>query len=97
MDIPLGAYTTLKRRGGLAAVLARGGKAGTIESRSGKARVTPAPRRNVRRGNAFFEITMKPSWPHKEGALAAAGSTGAGILMRKGALLTMPTRIEDQR
>src|ERR1051326_1004106 len=41
---------------GVAAVLAKGVCAGSIESSSGSATVTPAPRRNVRRERCFFEM-----------------------------------------
>src|SRR5256885_1060968 len=46
------------RFGGAAAVSRNGCKAGTIDSSSGKARVTPAPRRNVRRGMQVFVMNM---------------------------------------
>src|SRR5947207_13761284 len=49
------------RFGGAAAVSRSGCKAGTIDSRSGKARVTPAPRRNVRRGMCVFVMNINPS------------------------------------
>ncbi len=47
-----------KRFTGAAAVSRSGVSAGTIDSSSGSARVTPAPRRNVRRGRCFFEMNM---------------------------------------
>ena len=47
-----------KRLAGLAAVLLSGVCAGTIESSSGKANVTPAPRRNVRRGTCFLVMNI---------------------------------------
>src|SRR5580765_2514451 len=43
---------------GAAAVSRRGVSAGTIDSRSGSARVTPAPLRNVRRGMCFLVRNM---------------------------------------
>ena len=43
-----------KRLLGSAAVLTSGVAAGTIESSSGSASVTPTPRRNVRRGRCLF-------------------------------------------
>ena len=43
-----------KRLFGSAAVLTSGVLAGTIESSSGSASVTPTPRRNVRRGRCFL-------------------------------------------
>src|SRR5437764_528706 len=46
------------RFGGAAAVSRSGCKAGTIDSSSGKASVTPAPRRNVRRGMQVFVMNM---------------------------------------
>src|ERR1700730_17817089 len=53
------------RFGGAAAVNRSGRSAGTIASSSGSARVTPAPRRNVRRGTCFFVMNMmlNPSSP----------------------------------
>src|SRR5690349_24521708 len=47
------------RRCGFAAVLAVAVSAGTIDSSSGSARVTPMPRRNVRRGNAILVINIE--------------------------------------
>jgi hypothetical protein len=46
------------RFGGAAAVSRSGRSAGTIASSSGSARVTPAPRRNVRRGMCFRVMNM---------------------------------------
>jgi len=46
------------RFGGAAAVSRSGRSAGTIDSSSGSASVTPAPRRNVRRGMCFFVMNM---------------------------------------
>src|SRR6267143_7152648 len=43
---------------GLAAVLFKGVCAGTIDSSSGNATVTPAPRRNVRRERCLFVMNM---------------------------------------
>ena len=43
---------------GAAAVRRSGVSAGTIDSSSGKASVTPAPRRNVRRGMCFFVMNI---------------------------------------
>src|SRR6267142_4321843 len=43
---------------GLAAVLLSGVCAGTIDSSSGNATVTPAPRRNVRRERCFLVMNM---------------------------------------
>src|SRR4029450_329036 len=45
-------------RSGLAGVAACDVKAGIIASSSGKASTAPAPRRNVRRGRAFFVTIM---------------------------------------
>ena len=47
-----------KRFTGAAAVTRSGVSAGTIDSSNGKANVTPAPRRNVRRGMCFFVINI---------------------------------------
>jgi hypothetical protein len=46
------------RLAGLAAVLLKGVCAGTIESSSGKANVTPTPRKNVRRGTCFLVMNI---------------------------------------
>jgi len=43
---------------GLAAVLFKGVCAGTIDSSSGNATVTPAPRRNVRRERCLFVMNL---------------------------------------
>src|SRR5262245_55668624 len=42
----------------VASALANGTRAGSIESNSGSARVTPAPRRQVRRGRCFLVMNM---------------------------------------
>ena len=47
-----------KRRTGAAAVSRVGVSAGTIDSSSGSASVTPAPRRNVRRGMCFLAMNI---------------------------------------
>src|SRR4051812_19891516 len=47
-----------RRLFGDAAVLPSGVWAGTIESRSGSAIATPAPRRKVRRGRCFFVMKL---------------------------------------
>jgi hypothetical protein len=47
-----------KRLLGSAAVFTSGVAAGTIESSSGSARVTPMPWRNVRRGSDFFVMNI---------------------------------------
>jgi coenzyme F420-reducing hydrogenase gamma subunit len=47
-----------KRRTGAAAVSRVGVIAGSIDSSSGSASVTPAPRRKVRRGMCFFWMNM---------------------------------------
>src|SRR6516162_2458373 len=57
-DIPWGTKHATNRVFGVAAVCARSVPAGTIASSSGKASVTPAPRRKVRRGMCFFTISM---------------------------------------
>src|SRR5262249_27579167 len=51
---PCGCHTPMKRRAGAAAVSRAGVRAGTIDSSSGSASVTPAPRRKVRRGMCLF-------------------------------------------
>src|SRR5262245_60757853 len=43
---------------GAAAVLLSGVCAGSMDSRKGRASVTPAPRRNVRRGMNFFVMSI---------------------------------------
>ena len=53
-----------KRRTGAAAVSRGGVSAGTIDSSSGSASVTPAPRRNVRRGMCFFADEHRLSPDH---------------------------------
>src|SRR5215831_18740001 len=50
-----------KRRTGAAAVNRSGRSAGTIDSRNGSASVTPAPRRNVRRGMCFLVTNTSAS------------------------------------
>src|SRR6187431_106631 len=52
--MPCGKKIPTKRDGGLAAVWASSVRAGIIASNSGSAKVTPAPRRKVRRGMCFF-------------------------------------------
>src|SRR5437870_2950851 len=54
MMAPWGTYTNPTRLAGAAAVFFSSVCAGTIESSSGNARVTPIPRRNVRRGRCFL-------------------------------------------
>src|SRR5947207_6261440 len=55
---PWGTKIPVKRVLGVAAVRASGVCAGTIESSSGSANATPAPRRTVRRDMCFFVITI---------------------------------------
>src|SRR5207248_10623272 len=55
---PCGCQMPTKRRTGAAAVRRSGVTAGTIDSSNGSASVTPAPRRNVRRGMCFFVMNM---------------------------------------
>src|ERR1700722_20085628 len=57
---PCGSNIPVKRVFGLAAVLLRGVCAGTMESKNGKARAAPAPRRNVRRAMCFLVINIVP-------------------------------------
>src|SRR5215469_1370462 len=59
--MPWGTKIPVKRVFGTAAVLARGVCAGIIESSSGSARATPAPRRTVRRDMCFFVRNIGPS------------------------------------
>src|SRR5438034_319788 len=61
MSHPIGMKTKPRRRTGLAGVLASAVAAGTIASSNGSASVAPIPRRNVRRGRAFFVITIRIS------------------------------------
>src|ERR1700722_8900316 len=58
---PSGTKIAPNRRCGFAAVLARAVRAGTIDSSSGSARVTPTPRRKVRRGNDILVMNMVAS------------------------------------
>src|SRR3954471_4203585 len=58
---PCGCQMPTNRRTGVAAVNRSGVNAGTIDSRNGSASVTPAPRRNVRRGMNFFETNITSS------------------------------------
>jgi hypothetical protein len=59
MSQPIGMKTKPRRRTGFAAVFARGVAAGTIDSNKGSAREAPIPRRNVRRGIAFFVMIIR--------------------------------------
>src|SRR4051812_26965490 len=59
---PSGTKIAPNRRCGFAAVFAVAVRAGTIDSSSGRARVTPIPRRKVRRGNAILVINIVVSW-----------------------------------
>src|SRR5262245_10282666 len=54
-------YTKPRRRTGFAGVAAIADIAGTIASSSGRATVTPSPRRNVRRGNAILLMIIELS------------------------------------
>src|SRR5262245_21873937 len=47
---------------GAASVLASGVCAGSMDSRNGRARVVPTPRRNVRRGMCFFVMNIIGSY-----------------------------------
>jgi hypothetical protein len=58
MSHPIGMKTKPSRRTGLAGVFASAVAAGIIASSSGRARVAPIPRRNVRRARAFFVMIM---------------------------------------
>src|SRR5580704_16107362 len=58
---PSGTKIAPNRRCGFAAVLAIAVKAGTIDSSNGSARVTPMPRRKVRRGNDILVMNMVAS------------------------------------
>src|SRR4029453_260315 len=55
---PSGTKTAPKRRTGAAAVPASAVRAGTIESRNGKAIVAPMPRKTVRRDNDSFVMNI---------------------------------------
>src|SRR5262245_37959877 len=90
---------------GVAAVLAKGVCAGSIESSNGSARVTPVPRRNVRRDRCFFEMKFICSGLlndvislHASAYRARASRLGEFSLTRiwNGALRTTPkTRSEN--
>src|SRR5580658_1276440 len=56
--MPWGTKQPTKRGLGVAAVCARAVEAGIIASRSGSARVAPAPRRTVRRERCFFVMNI---------------------------------------
>src|ERR1700686_2814775 len=58
---PSGTKIAPNRRCGFAAVLAMAVNAGSIYSSNGNARVTPMPRRNVRRGNDILVMNMVAS------------------------------------
>src|SRR5262249_25869062 len=62
--MPCGKKMPVKRLFGLVAAWAKGVWAGSIASRNGKAKVTPAPRRKVRRERCFFwmNISIKPPY-----------------------------------
>src|SRR5579862_5496884 len=51
-------YTNPRRGDAFAAVFCNSVCAGTMESSSGSAIVTPTPRRNVRRGRCFFVMNI---------------------------------------
>src|SRR5262245_44027975 len=59
--IPIGMYTNPRRRTGFAAATAVDVRAGNMASSNGNARVTPAPRRNVRRDKAIFLTIIETS------------------------------------
>jgi hypothetical protein len=61
MSQPIGMKTNPRRRAGFAGVLINGVAAGTIASNNGSARVSPMPRKNVRRGMAIFVIIIVTS------------------------------------
>src|ERR1700732_627118 len=73
---PWGTKMPVKRVFGFAAVLIRGVCAGTMESSSGSANATPAPRRTVRRDTCFLvrNILFRSSYygPPKSPLLACA-------------------------
>src|SRR5687768_8882874 len=60
-DAPCGCQIPTNRRTGAAAVNRVGVSAGTIDSSSGSASVTPAPRRNVRRAMCFLAMNISQS------------------------------------
>src|SRR6185436_4272709 len=90
--MPCGKKIPTKRVGGLAAVWASSVRAGIIASNSGSAKVTPAPRRNVRRGMCFFvRYMMAVSFFLTSGPLLAVGLLD--IHLERGA----PHNAEHQR
>jgi hypothetical protein len=66
-----------KRLLGVAAVLTSGVAAGIIESRSGKASVTPIPRKNVRRGKCFLVMKAISVSPNSVGRVLLFGPGGS--------------------
>jgi len=67
--------------------------AGTIASSSGSASVAPAPRRNVRRGSAFW-LKKVPCWSFMAGPQRMSPSVAA-FLIWNGTLETMPSTIAE--
>src|ERR1700692_149578 len=88
---PSGTKIAPNRRCGFAAVLARAVKAGTMESSNGSARVTPMPRRKVRRGNDILVMNMVASslffWLTGPSASGGPESRILDVLSHLGALL----------
>ena len=70
---------------GVAAVCASAVPAGTIDSSSGSASVTPAPRRNVRRERCFFVMNVTARVPPSY------------RFIWNGTLLTMPATSDENR
>src|SRR6186713_2177792 len=78
---------------GTAAVCARSVPAGTIESSSGSASVTPVPRRNVRRERCFFVMKLTAvclhtpvRWTGSQTLLLARRSLASALHLERRAL-----------
>src|SRR6185312_15783469 len=98
--IPLGTYTIPSRTGDLPAAVA---SAGAIASSRGSAIAPPIPRKKLRRGTAFLKIIMARytslfGLQHRQThRLAMASDFSCDVRISKGALLTIPRIIDDQR
>ena len=96
-DMPWGMKVATNRGFGVAAVCASSVAAGTIASSSGRASVTPVPRRKVRRGMCFFAINMGPSLSMLNERRFAAPTSAPLMLFWNGALLTTPSTSVEKR
>src|SRR5438105_705106 len=94
--MPCGTKIPVKRVFGTAAVWASRVWAGTIESNSGSAKATPAPRRTARREMCFFVMNIVSTLPvYTSGFPAAALARGALLgLWRVGTDLNFLVHLE---